>query len=176
MRRIVASLRLHCHLCKGCQFGSFAVSYSPSCILMAPSILFPCIYQPSYLPPNCPSLIPWAASLPVSWKLCCKSPWRSNWKRLPSVSVHLQPESDRNLTVCEFPHHRWETEFKTNTLFWWITVNSAQVQAVKMREAAAYVTPLKMKRSVNLSCGVHQRKLGPSEVKKKCKSVEFFLF
>lgn len=61
-RRMVASLHLHCHFWKGCHFGSFAVSNSHSCILMAPSILS------SYLPAILSSILP-----PVPYDLSSSS-------------------------------------------------------------------------------------------------------
>ena len=147
---------------------------------MAESI-HPCTHRPSYLPSN-PSIPHDPSSTSSSFVetllLICMTKEREN-KKLSWVSVHLQPTSDSNLTVCGFSRHRRETDFKANRLFWWITVNSAQVQTVKMRVRASYVTPPKLKRAGNLSCSVrHKKKKRKKKLKtfwsEKCTSVPFF--
>lgn len=158
----------------GCHLGSFAVSHSPS-------LIFNGSIHPSMYPPSILSLI---QSVHPSWPEQHLFQFRGNsaanlhdegkGKKLSRVSVHLQPTSDSNLTVCGFSRHRRETDFKANRLFWWITVDSAQVQNVKMRVRASYVTPPKLKRAVNLSCSVrHKKKKRKTFWSEKCKSVPF---
>lgn len=129
---------LYTLLWTGCHFGSFAV-WLPQ--LYFNGFIHPPLYLPAILSSIQPSVPHDLSSTSSSFmETVLLISMTKKFKTLSSVSVHLQPRNDGNLTACGFSRHRWEKDFKTNALFWRITVNSAQAQTVKIRESAAYVT------------------------------------